>query len=143
MMLTEICTEIKNFFTYDSDKHFGDFSIIDGKIASSFNIPTDYVRIAGSHLNDGVHKLSDADLKDEEFHGAIWVMSPPDAFLKLAEEIEEWQKKNGAVDSNAMSPFNSESFGGYTYSKSSGSENTSTWVYTFSKRLNHYRRIRL
>ena len=81
-MLTEVCANIRNYFTYEGDKHFGDFAIIDGLITPSFNIPTDYIRIVGSHKNDGVHKLSDTNLVDEDkFHGAIWVMSPPADFL--------------------------------------------------------------
>lgn len=149
-MLTEICAEIKNYFTYENDKHIGDFSIIDGLIVPSFDIQTDYIRIVGSHLNDGVHKLSDADLVDEgEFHGAVWVMSPPKAFLELAKEIEDWQAKNGALDSPAMSPFNSESFGGYSYSKSGGSASGgsssagASWQAAFATRLTMYRRIRV
>lgn len=149
-MLTEICAEIKNYFTYENDKHIGDFSIIEGLIVPSFDIPTDYIRIVGSHLNDGVHKLSDADLVDEgEFHGSVWVMSPPKAFLELVKEIEDWQAKNGALDSPAMSPFNSESFGGYAYSKSGGnasggsSSAGASWQAAFATRLTMYRRIRV
>lgn len=149
-MLTEICAEIRNYFTYESDKHFGNFAIVDGLITPSFDIPTDYIRIAGSHLNDGVHKLSDADLVDEgEFEGSVWVMSPPKAFLDLVKEIEDWQAKNGGVDSQAMSPFNSESFGGYSYSKSSGnagggsSSGGASWQDAYASRLNIYRKIRL
>lgn len=147
-MLTEICADIKNYFTYEKDKHIGDFAIVNGMLVPPFDIPTDYIRIVGSHLNDGVHKLSDADLVDEPlFHGAIWVMSPPAAFLQLVAEISEWQTKNGALDSAAMSPFNSESFGGYSYSKSGGgSAGVSTganWKSAFASRLNVYRRIRV
>jgi len=149
-MLTEICAEIKNYFTYESDKHFGSWSIVDGLITPSFDIPTDYIRIVGSHLNDGVHKLSDADLVDEgTFKGAIWVMSPPKAFLDLAAEIAEWQAKNGNVDSHAMSPYNSESFGGYSYSKagaasSDGNTNgAANWVGAYNSRLKIYRKIRV
>ena len=147
-MLTEISADIKKYFTYEKDKHIGDFAIVNGMLVPPFDIPTDYIRIVGSHLNDGVHKLSDADLVDEPlFHGAIWVMSPPAAFLQLAAEISEWQAKNGALDSAAMSPFNSESFGGYSYSKSGGgSAGVSTganWKSAFASRLNVYRRIRV
>lgn len=149
-MLTEICAEIKNYFTYESDKHFGSWSIVNGLITPSFDIPTDYIRIVGSHKNDGVHKLSDDDLVDEKtFMGAIWVMSPPKAFLDLAAEIAEWQAKNGNVNSQAMSPYNSESFGGYSYSKassSSGNGNTNgaaNWIGAYNSRLNLYRKIRL
>ena len=149
-MLTEICAEIKNYFTFEGDKHIGDFEIIDGLITPSFDIPTDYIRIVGSHLNDGVHKLSDADLIDEgKFHGAIWVMSPPKAFLDLVKDIADWQAKYGGIDSQAMSPFNSESFGGYSYSKSSGNNgeggmsSVATWQGAFAARLKAFRRIRV
>ena len=152
-MLNEICAEIKNFFTYDVDKHIGDFSIIDGAIAPSFDIPTDYIRIVGSRKNDGVHVRDEHgvfNLIDEgEFHGGIWVMSPPADFLALVAEIEAWQAKNGGIDSQAMSPYNSESFGGYSYSKSSGNSGTggssggANWSDAYASRLNIYRRIRV
>lgn len=151
-MLSEICAEIKNYFTFAPDMHIGDFSIVDGAIVPSFDIPTDYIRIVGSHKNDGVHKrdTNGFSLVDEgEFHGAVWVMSPPADFIALAAEIEAWQAKNGGLDSQAMSPFNSESFGGYSYSKSgSGSASGSasgaaSWVAAFNGRLNIYRRIRV
>ncbi|MBR4760775.1 MAG: hypothetical protein IK078_11605 [Lachnospiraceae bacterium] len=147
-MLTEICAEIKNYFTYEEDKHFGDFAISDGSITPSLDLPTDYIRIVGSHKNDGVHKVSDHDLVDEgKFHGAIWIMSPPEAFLALANEITAWQAKYGGIDSEAMSPFYSESFGGYSYQKSAGSVSGSgaatDWQSVYGKRLNIYRRIRV
>lgn len=146
-MLSEVCAEIKNYFTHEGDRHIGDFAIVDGVITPSFDIPTDYIRIVGSHKNDGVHKVSDHDLVDEaEFHGAVWVMSPPKDFLALVKDIDDWQKKNGDVDSLAMSPFYSENFGGYSYSKSAGSVSGSgastTWQSTYANRLNIYRRVR-
>lgn len=148
-MLTEICAEIKNYFSYECDRHIGDFAIIDGHITPSFDIPTDYIRIVGSHLNDGVHKVSDNDLVNEgKFHGAIWVMSPPKDFLALVDEIKSWQDANGKVDSAAMSPFMSESFGGYSYSKGyggneQGGSSIPTWQSQYASRLRIYRRIRV
>ena len=103
-MLTEICAEIKNYFSYNKDKHPGDIKIVDGKVVG-IETPTEYIAIFGSRHNNGVHKLSDDDLVDEEFHGAVWIMSPPAAFLSLVEEIEAWQSANGAPDSAALSPF--------------------------------------
>lgn len=152
-MLSEICAEIRNYFTYEQDKHFGNFAIEGGVITPSFDIPTDYIRIVGSHKNDGVHKRGDGgtfDLTDEaEFHGAVWVMSPPADFIALVAEMDAAQAKYGALSSEAMSPFNSESFGGYSYSKSGGGSSSggaSTGYDVFSvyaRRLNIYRRIRL
>lgn len=146
VMLTDICAEIKNYFTFESDKHIGDFAIVDGLIVPSFDISTRYIRIIGSHRNDGVHCVDDADLEDEgTFHGAIWVMSPPTPFLNIAKDIKLWQDKYGSTDSQALSPFNSESFGGYSYSKGSvgAGGNAGTWQDVFRARLNAYRRIRV
>ena len=150
-MLTEICAEIKNYFVYDdNDRIFGDFAIVNGVIAPSIDFPTDYIRIVGSRKNDGVHKLSEHDLEDEgTFNGAVWIMSPPKDFLTLASEIAEWQSKNGGASSVAMSPFQSESFGGYSYSKGGGSQSQGggssvpTWQNTYRSRLDIYRRIRV
>ena len=105
----------------------------------------------GSRLNDGVHKKKNGafQLVDESFHGGIWVMSPPADFLALVAEIEAWQAKYGGVSSENMSPFQSESFGGYSYSKSSGGSasgggsSVPTWQSTYASRLNMYRRARL
>jgi len=149
-MLGEVCAELKNFFAYEDDKHIGDWKIENGEITSPFDIPTDYIRIIGSRLNDGVHERGENgfELTDEEFHGAIWVMSPPSDFLALVAEISEWQNKNGSADSTNMSPFQSESFGGYSYSKGSGGSSTGsssvpTWQGQYASRLNIYRRIRV
>lgn len=145
-MLGEICAEIKNYFVYKNDIHIGDWVISDGQISPILDLPTGYIRIVGSRLNDGVHKVSDLNLVDESFHGGIWIMSPPADFISLVKEIEDWQAKNGKADSAAMSPFQSESFGGYSYSKasgrsSSGSSIVPTWQSVYASRLNRYRRI--
>lgn len=150
-MIGEICAEIKNYFAYEDDRHIGDWVISSGTISPVIDFPTDYIRIVGSRLNDGVHKVSDLvenPLQDEEFHGAIWIMSPPAAFLALVEEIKAWQDANGKIDSALMSPFQSESFGGYSYSKASGSGTSGassipTWKSMYASRLNMYRRIRV
>lgn len=151
-MLSEICAEIKNYFSYEEDRHVGDWTINDGVIAPSFDFKNvNYIRIVGSRLNDGVYKVSElaTKLHNETFHGAIWLMSPPADFLSLVEEIESWQDANGKADSANMSPFQSESFGGYSYSKGSTNSNSQagvssvpTWQSQYASRLKIYRRIR-
>lgn len=153
-MLGMICAEIRNWFTYDCDKHIGDYEIIGGVITPSFDFKTDYVRIIGSRKNDGVYKVSDITdsehnpLVDEgEFHGAVWEMSVPKDFIALCDEIAEWQSQYGGAGGIINSPFNSESFGGYSYTKSNGrsseSSNNSTpsWQSIYASRLNVYRKI--
>lgn len=138
-MLTEICADIKNYFTYEEDKYYGTFTIKNGTIAPPLNYITDYIAIFGSHKNNGVHLISDYDLEDETFNGSIWLMSPPKDFLDLVESIKEWQTKNADI---IQSPYTSESFGGYSYTKAADL-NTKGYASVFGSSLNRYRRIRL
>lgn len=146
-MLTQICAEIKNYFSNEEDRIIGDFEIVDSNITPSISIQDgQYYRIVGSVFNDGVHKYGDPNdvLKDEtEFHGAVWLMRVPQDLIDLAKEITTWQEKNADV---LASPYNSESFGGYSYTKASGSGGASGgaygWKDAFASRLNRYRKIR-
>ena len=145
-MLTEICAEVKNYFSNDGDKVLGTFAVVDGAITPSVGIADDqYYRIVGSVYNDGVHRQGDVLVNEDKFSGAVWRMRVPQDFIDLAEEISKWQDKNGSADSVAMSPFTSESFGGYSYSKakSNGDEGSGvTWQSAFANRLDRYRKIR-
>ena len=153
MMIGEICAHIKNYFCfYTKDLHIGDFAIVGGQLSPAVDLSqTDYFRIVGSHRNDGVHRTGDVLTDEATFHGAVWIMSPPADFLALVAEIEAWQAQYGGATAPAMSPFTSESFGGYSYTKASGrtstagngSTNSGSWQAAFSSRLNPYRRIHL
>ena len=149
-MLTEICAEIRNYFSLDEDKVFGDFAVESGAITPPLSLNDyQYYRIVGSVFNDGVHQKDDDLIDEGTFHGAIWKMRVPQAVLDLSDEIAAWQAENGNVQSANMSPYTSESFGGYSYSKSSGGGTQSgagasavTWQTMFAKRLNPYRKVR-
>ena len=69
-------------------------------------------------------------------------ISLPKAFLKIVSDITEWQNKNSQI---VESPYTSESFGGYSYTKSTGSGSNAGgvlgWRDIFRARLNAYRRI--
>ena len=147
-MLTELCKEINNWFEYA--KFFGRFTVTDGVITGDYSLQENqFFRIVGSVFNDGVYKFDDnLELENETFEGAIWAMAVPQDVIALASEIEAWKNKYQSLDSVAMSPFQSESFGGYSYSKGgsgSGSGNvdlSGTWQGAFADRLNHWRKIR-
>lgn len=145
-MLTEICQELHNWF--ERDRRFGTFTIEDGHITADFLKPGQYYRIIGSIFSDGVHRYPDEELPDETFEGAVWALAIPLPVVRLAKEIEEWRGKYEAADSAAMSPFTSESFGGYSYSKGGGSASSAesggsvSWRTAFAKRLNAWRKIR-
>ena len=148
-MLTELCQELKNWF--DRERYTGSFQIEGGSIAAPFLADGQYYRILGSVFNDGVHQYgheAEGELEDETFDGAVWALGIPKAVIKLAEDIAEWQNKYGTVDSAAMSPYTSESFGGYTYSKGGGSASSgsgsgggSSWRSVFASRLNMWRKL--
>ncbi len=145
-MLTELCQELRNWF--DKERHFGTFVIENGSIdLSEAGIQNgQYFRIVGSVFNDGVHQYPAADLTDETFDGAVWAMAVPQAVITLNQDIMAWQRKYGTADSEAMSPFTSESFGGYSYSKGSGSSGSGaggvSWKSACASRLSLWRRIR-
>lgn len=147
-MLTEICQYLRNWFDHDEFHNYlpnwrGTFTIADGALSYSGNIlPGQYFRIIGSAFNDGVHKFGDGDLTDETFTGVIQSMNIPLVIIQLAQDIADWQEKYGSLSSEAMSPFQSESFGGYTYSKSGGDVGSAagTWQGMFQQRLAPWRK---
>ena len=144
-MLTSLCKELKNWF--DTHRYFGTFTIDSNTIDGIELQDGQYFRIVGSVFNDGVYQYPAQGLKDETFNGAIWAMAIPQEVIALATKIEEWQSKYGGVDSANMSPYNSESFGGYSYSKSGGgssadaNSNAGTWQGAFASELNKYRKV--
>lgn len=145
MLMTQLCAELKNYFLrdYNKDIHTGEYTISDGSISLPFLLDGQYYRIVGSALNDGVYKYGDRTnvLSDETFKGAIWAMAVPPAVVALAEEIEGWQKTNATV---LDSPYQSESFGGYSYSKAGSGISGGgaySWRDHFASRLNPYRRL--
>ena len=142
-MLTEICEYLNNHFVVS--KATGNYTIENSTIVLPQIKNGQYFRIVGSVFNDGVHQYPAFDLVDETFNGAIWTMAVPQTVIALASDIQEWQTSYGDAKSPAMSPFASESFQNYSYTKASASadgSDTTTWQGAFAKRLNKYRRLR-
>lgn len=150
-MLTQICQYLRNWF--ERERLTGTFAVVDGELTaedvrlSDFLQDGQYYRVIGSVFNDGVHKYGEKLTDEKAFDGAVVSMGVPPALLALAADIEAWQAKYGGADSAAMSPYGSESFGGYSYSKSgSASANgstsaVSTWQSVFAARLAPWRKI--
>lgn len=144
LMLTEICDYLNNYFVEEKKK--GTFVISNGSLTISGVKNGQYFRIVGSTFNDGIFKYPATGMTDETFTGEIWAMAIPATVIAIASEIGEWQTKYGGISSPALSPFNSESFAGYSYSKS-GSANANSgsnvsWQDVFGGRLNKYRKLR-
>ena len=139
--IEEICAECNNYFSREEQRHIGTFKIQDGNLTpSDFLKAGQYFRIVGSALNDGVYQVPTSDLVDEEFDGAVWAMNVPKAVVELAKEVETYMSGEGGK----ISPFISESFGGYSYTKATNSKGVlASWQDVFSSRLNKWRRIRV
>ena len=139
-MLEQVLMHLKNWFLVPGGIHEGTYTIEDGGITLPFLANGQYFRICGSVFNDGLHQYPASDLKAETFEGSVWALAVPQAVIDLAAEIEAWQKKNGDA---SVSPYQSESFGGYSYSKAtdSASGGAVTWQSAFRSRLNNYRKL--
>lgn len=134
-MIDEICASLHNYFAVDIVP--GEYTVNDGEITLPFLAAGQFFRVVGSVFCDGVYRCGDKLPADETFDGAIWALAIPPALDAIAAEIEEWKQKNAEV---INSPYQSESFGGYSYSKGTGSDSVS-WQGVFAKRLNRWRKI--
>lgn len=142
-VIEQICAFIHNYFVHG--KEHGIFTISNGSIELPFLVPGQYFRICGSRMNDGVYQYGAADLTDETFEGEIWDMRLPRSFLVLAKEIEAWNEKYADT---VTGPYQSESFGGYSYSLKTGysagsgvDSNAAGWQGVFKTRLNQWRKL--
>lgn len=141
MNLTELCAHLRNWFVRsDADRRVGTFEISGGTIDLPWLADGQFFRIIGSVFNDGVWQYPAFGLVDETFDGVVWAMAVPPDVVVLAEEIGAWEEKYREA---AESPYKSESFGGYTYTKAddAASGGGLTWQRVFKARLNRWRKL--
>ena len=139
-MLEQVLRHLNNWFLVEI--HEGTFTVENGSITLPFLLTNQYFRIVGSVFNDGLYQYPAADLTDETFTGMVWALAVPKAVVSLAEDIAAWEEKNGEA---VASPYQSESFGGYSYTKrSAGSDGGALngWQDTFRGRLNDWRKLK-
>ena len=135
-MLEQVLRHLNNWFLVDI--HEGTFTVENGSIALPFLQTNQYFRICGSVFNDGLHLYPAVDLTDETFTGTVWALAVQKAVVSLAENIAAWEEKNGEA---VASPYQSESFGGYSYTKRSAGNDSGTlngWQDAFRGRLNDW-----
>ena len=147
VLLEEVLNHIHNWFVRDASV-FTNVEVVDGHLtdeALEFVDGKEFYKIDGSYLNDGLHRVGDADLDTETVERMrISLLAIPKPLLMLVDEIEEWEKKYGEV---AAGPYFSEEFGGYKYQVRgfssygvSGSP-LSGWRLAFANRLNPWRKM--
>lgn len=144
-MLEEVLRALNNWFEVPGKRLTGFFQVEGGALTlpDGWLLDGQYFLVSGSVMNDGLHQWP-AELKDEGFFGEVKALAVPPAVIDLAARVEEWQAKYGKA---AESPYQSESFGGYTYTKASGngsqggSQGRLTWCDAFRSELNRWRKL--
>lgn len=152
-MLQQVLEYIHNMFI--SAPNPNTYTIEGGVISPSVSLKEGQkFWICGSDLNDGVYTyhaagIKDDDdtkaagLRDETFAGTICALAVPPTLITLSSEIKGWVENNSSV---LNSPYQSESFNGYSYSlKSTGSDNGAvfSWQNQFKPYLDRWRKLSL
>ena len=141
MFLEEVLRHVNNRF--EMEEAHGSFSISGGALEVPDCLNGQYYWVEGSVMNDGLHLHPDTDMRDEEFDGRVVLLRVPRAVVELADEIAEW------CDANADAiggPYQSESFGGYSYTRATGGSEgnqvpAAAWQLQFGARLRPYRKL--
>lgn len=155
-MLQDVLNYLRNPFTINENgqpfhMESGEFTITDDVLSLPFLLEGQRFMIVGSQLNDGVYTyhaegiMNDDDdvragLRAETFYGAIFAMAVPPAVVAICAEIREWADKFSTI---VNSPYQSESFGGYSYTKASGAggNGVAGWQEVFGKRLKAWKKL--
>ena len=118
---------INNFFEDENGYNYGTWEIKDGLITLPFL------------LNNQYKYDANLELVDETFNGTIVALKPPKAFIDLVTEITAYQYDFGSK----VTPYTSESFLNYSYTKATGTDGTGqiTWMDAYRKRLNQWRKL--
>lgn len=132
-MLYEVMRHCRNFFP--KERREGTFEIKDGIFSLPFVYEGQYFLIEGSVLNDGLYQYPATDLVDEKFDGCVTALAIPKPFISLVNDIKEF------CDKNPEGAYQSESFGGYSYTRATVDGKVAGWQEVFSGRLSDWRKI--
>lgn len=139
-MLEQVLLSLRNWFV--AGKRTGRVRIEGGRLVPPAGLDLkegQYIRITGSTFNDGLHSWPYNGLTDEEFVGTVWALAVPRAVLDLADEIEAWRTEHR---DELDGPYQSESFGGYSYTRVMGADGRPlTWRQQFKARLDPWRKL--
>ncbi len=141
--VADVMRQCNNYF--ETGYRATNYSISGGVISPNDVLrPGMWIHISGSFFWDGVWKIGEGwklegakdDAPDDAFYGKIYFLAPPHEFLILCEEIATYTQKS------AVSPYQSETFGEYSYTKATGKNGgILSWQEAFADRLRPYRRM--
>ena len=129
--IAAVMRHVHNFFERGCVE--GEFTVSGGVLTPEPKAP--FFAVEGSMYHDGVYRPGEVkEAPQEKFIGKVWLLCPPDDFLKLCEEISAFD------DANPASAMQSESFGEYSYTRG-GDGSKQAWSAVFALKLNSYRRM--
>lgn len=140
--MEEVLNYINNYF-YKFGV-IGKFTIAGNKIYLQGNYyKSQYIYIKGSMLNDGIYEVKDIiddelyfeGLDDEVFDGVIYSLRVPKQLKEKVKEIQDFKT------TNKPSQMQSESFGGYSYTRASVNGKPMTWKDVYKDDLAPYNKI--
>lgn len=140
-MLEEVLRYINNRF--ECETVWGNFEITRGTLEIPDALEGQYFWVEGSIFNDGLHAYPDPDMTDEAFCGKVVLLAVPRAVVEISNSIEQWNEENAKY---VNGPYQSESFGGYSYTLAQGgTEGNETapaaWQSKFGARLRPFRKL--
>lgn len=147
--VADVMRQCNNYF--ETGYRATNYSISGGVLSPSDALrPGMWIYISGSFFWDGVWRVGEGwsvdegwkldgagdGMPDDTFYGRVYFLAPPHEFLALCEEITAYAEKA------AVSPYQSESFGEYSYTKAQGKNGGILgWQEAFADRLRPYRRM--
>ena len=135
-MLEAILNSLHNWFLIPGAARSGTFEVVSGTLDVDFLKCDQYFRVEGSVFNDGLHQHPGVDMQDEVFDGTVYPMAVPRAVIELADEIKTW------CETNPVSDKTSESFDGYSYTRSGGNGGyIGGWQAAFASRLSPWKKV--
>ena len=135
--ITDIMREVRNCFP--EWRLEGRFTISGGKLTAPLLLPGDWVLLEGAQRNAGVRQLDSRGVlpgaKDETFDGTVWLLRPPEDFLRLCAEITAWDAEP------ALTGIRREHFGPYSVEYADTNGVPLDWRKAFAARLIPWRRM--
>ena len=136
--ITDIMREIRNCFPVAV--LYGPWQITDGVLTPPTGLPdSGWIALEGFDGLDGVHQLeagrSLSGAPDGSWTGRVWLLSPPEDFLRVCQQIADWAHKQ--PDPSVQS----ESFGAYSRTSLTVSGRPLGWQDIFADALRPYRRM--
>ncbi len=138
-----LMAHLNNYFYKTGER--GEFELIDGRVnvCGRYSVGQ-YIKIEDSNGVDGVYKVKTIEGNtltldeplNEVFEGVIYGLAVPTSFVELVGRISEFKSKYQDT------PYTSESFGGYSYSKAQGRNGKPvSWCDVFDNELRPYKRL--